>query len=475
MSLIVSGLLFFMVYKISKEFILGWKFQLRTILIVMVVSSILIISDQFFGIRLPQSKIRTTMHKKNAQTCLDSKVRARLQRLICPADNQTRQHATFIFLAVLTIQQSFSQNQLRGIILDQETKVPIEYVDIYNKEDYTSSNEEGKFLFVSNNDSLKVSILGYNTISSTFQEQKSDTIFLTKKIQNLDEIVINYDSNLFKSVLSNLEENYPLEPYQERFFLRSVLKRNGEIVQLADFNGKVERKTLFSTKSNPMPRKNYSIEIENLRKAGIKKEDIEFTLSSFEQLFQSFISIYMNPEIYNFKYIPYKDSSFAKLEFNPKRGSSYHSSGYYIINLNDKAFNEVRIVNSPNVLYTNKRSLKYRTTNYEMNITFRKDPGVGKYVIDKANMTATVEVLPKKSERILYEVSYKLYTYDSFESMDVKHNISPSKDIFRLKGDYNDDFWKSQHYLLLTQEMKRFLETLSDENNDFKSVTNIKS
>lgn len=52
LPLIVSGLLFFMVYKISKKFNLGLKFQLWTALIVMVVSSILILSDQFLGIRI---------------------------------------------------------------------------------------------------------------------------------------------------------------------------------------------------------------------------------------------------------------------------------------------------------------------------------------------------------------------------------------------------------------------------------------
>lgn len=379
----------------------------------------------------------------------------------------------FLLLAVLTLQLSFSQNRFQGIILDQETKTPIEYVDIYNKKDYTTSNEEGKFLFVSDNDSLKVGILGYNTVSSTFKEQKSDTILLTKKVQNLDEVVINYDSNMLKLVLSNLEKNYPLESYKERFFLRSVLKRNDRIVQLVDINGKVERKMLFSTKSNPMPKKNYAIEIENLRKAGVKEEDIEFTLSSFEELFQNFISIYMSPKSYNLRYIPYKDSSLAKLEFHPKKES--HSSGYYIINLDDKAFNEVRIITSHKTPFIDKKTLKYRTTNYEMNITFRKDSGFDKYVIDKANMTAIVEVLPKKSERVLYEVNYKYYTYDNFGKWDVKDNISPSKDIFRLRADYNEDFWKSQHYLLLTKEMEDFLKTLDDKKNEFKSGTNFKS
>lgn len=52
LPLIVSGLLFFMVYKISKRFNLDWKFHLWTTFIVIFVSSILILSDQFIGIRI---------------------------------------------------------------------------------------------------------------------------------------------------------------------------------------------------------------------------------------------------------------------------------------------------------------------------------------------------------------------------------------------------------------------------------------
>ncbi len=52
LPIIISGLLFFMVYKISKMHNLNWKFQLATTLVVMVVSSILILTDQFYGIRI---------------------------------------------------------------------------------------------------------------------------------------------------------------------------------------------------------------------------------------------------------------------------------------------------------------------------------------------------------------------------------------------------------------------------------------
>lgn len=52
LPIIMAGLLFFLVYTISKKHHLGWKFQLTTTLIVMIFSSILILSDQFFGIRI---------------------------------------------------------------------------------------------------------------------------------------------------------------------------------------------------------------------------------------------------------------------------------------------------------------------------------------------------------------------------------------------------------------------------------------
>lgn len=52
LPLIVSGLLFLMVYRISKKFNLDWKFQFWTTLTVMIVSSILILSDQYLAIRI---------------------------------------------------------------------------------------------------------------------------------------------------------------------------------------------------------------------------------------------------------------------------------------------------------------------------------------------------------------------------------------------------------------------------------------
>lgn len=52
LPIVVSGILFLMVYKISKRYTLNWKFQLWTTLLVMIASSILILSDQFLHLRI---------------------------------------------------------------------------------------------------------------------------------------------------------------------------------------------------------------------------------------------------------------------------------------------------------------------------------------------------------------------------------------------------------------------------------------
>lgn len=52
LPIIVGGILFFMVYKISKNYKLNLKFQLWSTILIMVTSSILILSDQFYGIRI---------------------------------------------------------------------------------------------------------------------------------------------------------------------------------------------------------------------------------------------------------------------------------------------------------------------------------------------------------------------------------------------------------------------------------------
>lgn len=52
LSILISLILLFLVYKISKKYELSWKFNAWTTIIIIVLSSILILSDQIFHIRI---------------------------------------------------------------------------------------------------------------------------------------------------------------------------------------------------------------------------------------------------------------------------------------------------------------------------------------------------------------------------------------------------------------------------------------
>ena len=153
---------------------------------------------------------------------------------------------TLLILIILVINKSYSQNRLNGIIVDSDTKNSIEYVDIYNSTNFTSTNSEGKFLFVSEKDSVKIRLIGYKSIYSTFEKIRKDTIFLESKFEALDEIILG-NSNSITNVYKELHNNYPFKPYSESFFLRCFLRKDGVIIKLQDLNGSVNRKTLFST------------------------------------------------------------------------------------------------------------------------------------------------------------------------------------------------------------------------------------
>ena len=76
---------------------------------------------------------------------------------------------------------SFAQKEHNGVILDSETKEPLEFVNIFNQSDYAVSNADGRFAFSSSNDSVNFYRVGYDKFKTTVIQLK-DTVFLDKSI-----------------------------------------------------------------------------------------------------------------------------------------------------------------------------------------------------------------------------------------------------------------------------------------------------
>ncbi|MFQ3297560.1 MAG: hypothetical protein ACI9JT_001528 [Polaribacter sp.] len=377
-----------------------------------------------------------------------------------------------LLIIILMMNSSFGQNKLNGVVLNYATKKPIEYVDIYNHYNFTSTNSEGRFSFTSKNDSIKIRLIGYEAIFTTFNKIKSDTIFLKSKFEELDEIILSNASYL-KEIYTSVKENYLLEPYTETFFLRCYIKKNGKLLKIQDLNGLVKRKTLFGTSEKPMPKKNYQVNVLNVRKAGIQEEDINFVMFNFKHIFDLVASVVISSKLYDFSENKSKNLDFIKYSFYPNSENKTNIEGYYLINKNDNAFTEYHMKKiDTNATYTENRGIKFRTTYFERATLFKKNLIENKYFIDKAKIKAETEVIDKNGEKAIYNVTYNLITLNQNNiKLNKKHSVK--KDLFKFKKPYNSEFWKTQEYLLLTEEMNEFLRTIKKSNNEFKTTTNI--
>lgn len=113
---------------------------------------------------------------------------------------------------------SYAQNfQIDKIVVDKETKAPLENVIVFNDSDYSTTNSEGKFVFVSQKNEINLNLLGYNSIKTTFDKLKSgkDTIFMESKATQLQEVIVrnadSYMKKMYDKFNDNLLQNYTVD------------------------------------------------------------------------------------------------------------------------------------------------------------------------------------------------------------------------------------------------------------------------
>lgn len=383
---------------------------------------------------------------------------------------------TLIFSFIFSF--GWAQNQHEGIIVDTESKEPIEFVGIYNGKDHTMSNADGRYSFSSSQDSVLFYRIGYNKLKTTFS-QLQDTLFLKKSPYELDEVVVTNAKTLWQKVGDSIKTNYVFTPYKEKFLLRGILKYNDTIVRIQDIQGKLQRKTLLYTKELELSPKDYVVEFINMRKIGIVNDenDVYFKFPTLYGLFSSFIRLNATGEGFILTEKPYKDNDKVRYEFiSDPEHKTIDISGYYVINTLNNAIEEFHVTSTApkNKPYTKKRWLKYRTTYYELTVLFEKNLIKNRYYMRSAKSNEKVEVTDKKNSfNEKYDINFILNTTDSFDNFKVKKNISATKDIFKLKYPYNSEYWSSQNQLLLTDEMQAFIKKMGKDNKEFKVRSNI--
>lgn len=383
------------------------------------------------------------------------------------------------FLFLLSFYAGAQKMQTPKIVADKQTKLPLDKVNVYNQRDNSLTNEEGVFSFVSDIDELNFSLIGYENLKVNFEDlKKVDTLFLQSKIIELDEVVVGQEQAILKKAYAKMKENYILAPYNENFFLRCVLKRNDEIARLQDIYGKVSRKSIFKT--NTQPDNKCEVEILNMRKVGIsdKQDFIYFKFQSFEKLFDLNALIFIAVEDFDLTQEKNIAPDYLKISFVNKEANSIKQkiSGYFIINKSDYAIVETYFdfYDDPDkVPFQKDGKVEYRTTRFKRTANYKKNTNVNKYYLSNANADVRVEILENdKVKKAAYDYSTHFFVTNSFIAEKAKSNLSMDKDIFKVKYPYSEQFWKSQNQLPLTTDLTSFLKRVS-ENKDNKKEFDI--
>jgi len=331
-------------------------------------------------------------------------------------------------LLLLTICSINAQKLEKKILWNKIDNIPVEFATIKYDNQFVVSNSEGAFEFAKEHD-LIIKSVGFSTLNLLYKDiAKIDTIYIEPKVFELDQVVIKVEDvykKMFKTVLSE----YAFIPHSEKFYLRVIVKKNSEFYKIIDFSGLVEKQTLFATSINPLPKNNYKVQIDNIRKAGIENKTIDYALYTFDKFFTEIASIVLHPDHHKLRYETTSDNSISKIVGTPKDSDKTFTNGFYVLN-NDNTFSNVEIaVDLKNSPYIKIGKHKHRTSYVFKNSSFERSKYNDKMQLSKAIFKATTELITKDSEKQLFEVTY-MYFATPIEDILIKNNINIKKDMF---------------------------------------------
>ena len=390
--------------------------------------------------------------------------------------NNMRNIAVFLFIFVQ--QFLYSQLIVKKHIIDKQTKQPLVSVIIHNTNNYTLTNDDGLFVFYTIHayDSISIKLLGYETIRTTAEQlsKEKDTLFLLPKPIELSEVVVETNQEILSQTYRKALENYPNEPFVEDFFLRTILKKNGQILKIEDIGGRVKRNKLLGLSKDLI----VDFQILNMRKFGIENKDKyseDFSLLSLREVFLWYSSLFfIDYQNFNFSTPIPIDDIHKKIAYFPKKNNFYDGEGYFVINTEDYSITErYHKINEEiidKIPFTKKLWTKYRTSYYSLKEKCEKNIK-GKYFIASVSLQQQVEVY-NKSNKNNYDIEYQIIITLPFSDISTfKANVSSKKELFKLNFPYNKNFWEKQNQLPLTEEIQFFLDKAHNQ-KEYRIISN---
>jgi len=375
----------------------------------------------------------------------------------------------FIITIIFTV-SIYSQENLYKII-DSKTLLPIEYVNVYNKQFGTLTNSNGMFELKINDlkDSLSISHISYKELKISKRElSEKFEIKLTQKVTELEEVVIYSIDNILDKIIKNLKNNYIDIPTNEYFFSRLTLFKNNNEGQLSEGYLNVNKSRYFDRS------KDKSIKINLLSHTKINNlENVDFKYYSYEKLFEiseSFINL-KNGD-YNFIYTNI-GNKLLKISFYPKENIDPYDTiynGYLIINKNDYAIQEFRYsIDSSCAKYSPEIEIKSGVFKKDINasklVKWSINSKYNKYELSYLLIEDKLSVEENKKKdtyKAVYELQNLGYIESSYLPKKIKHS-KPKKNVFEYSSfNTKSNIWEVKHPMIINEDQGNLLKRIND-------------
>lgn len=379
----------------------------------------------------------------------------------------------YILVFLFFTQLHFAQQKFNGIILDAETRTPIEYVNISleisekNNETGTISNEIGEFQVNETNSNLLISHLNYETLKISYSNLTKEILLKPKKYE-LEEIIVSnedprdYLMKIIKNSTIKLNKNTEFKAYG-----REVVKINNQISKFSDAlvnyyivkgNGKskvtLEQNRAFKNKATE------KLENEkNLNDLNSVFEINEYVKVAYD--FKNITNLLKNKE-YQFERKIKKSGTeeYEVVEIIPNENSKkYLSKGYIVIDLKTNTILEFKIHSSENhaknseiknILIAKLRLNKYL---YWTKFKYVNNEYILNY--NKKMIDAYIKFGSKINDNL--EFMSDIFVYDYKSNVQIPEISYKKRTIFEAGTNIKDNYWNEHNVFPLSESEQLFL------------------
>lgn len=197
---------------------------------------------------------------------------------------------SLILFSILVFASAFSQTEIKNLVLDAESFLPLESASVYiqNTTIGTITNADGKFALVIPNkhlkDTLVISSIGFKSYKTPVDEFDSDfDVYLEPDVASLDEVLLVAETrpktgnDIVLRALEELTENLPDSAYLQKGFLRHKERNKKEFKWLIE-----SAITLYDPGYDTISRKDVKINVDQVRKSyDLRDVDSLLTYTSY--------------------------------------------------------------------------------------------------------------------------------------------------------------------------------------------------